>query len=1052
MILKNKALFASAGTGKTYQLTNRFIQILHHTEKPERIIALTFTRASAGEFFNKIIEKLYLAACSEKSARDLSKALDIKADSSRYAFLMGMMLKRLHKHNLQTLDSFLYKITTAFSTDLGIPESVQLLSENATKHYQKIISDRIIYKLNHSSEGETIIKSFWDAFKNSNYGEQKRSIEKTLSKYIEEQHQLFLDAPNEIKWGNFKYIWGTSLEWFQNKNFDWQELSKKLSKAIPKDSKGRELNTYLTATKDISAFPKTLKYNSFLSRCIQNYEAIFSGKARIPIYNKNILIEGVFCKVLSECIQAIISFYIKRSLQCAHGTYKVMEIYDREYEQLVRKKGKLTFSDILCFLNSEANNSNFNLKDPAVRSLIDFRLDAQFDHWLFDEFQDTSRKQWQIIVNLIDEVLQDPTNQRSVYFVGDTKQSLYLWRSSDDRLYQEICEKYKDNIEQPAPLTESYRSSPAIMEAVNAVFDQAKIMETHFGHTVTSRWKKAWKPHFSNPSLSNEEGFATWIDVNSWENFNEETCILKILKNLEPKLEHLSVGILVRKNDEVLSLAHFLREQNLKFPIKIGSSQKPAKDTSVGVTLIAMLKYCTFPSDSATKALLGLIDTSTSGPNLIQRVDTLRPQANALTFDALLLAFSETILEKIETQDARHKDYLRMLIEESRSFQMEEQSNLSDLISFLENYQFNASNTKSQITIETIHRSKGLEYDAIILINNDKRISTKQRIQARRDEKQSIQWILEPFKKEIMQVLPEVCDLQDQIAEQEYYSALCKLYVGMTRAKKALYMVNNLKSPNKNTALAYLKDCLGETHQDIELFDSAKFPVLWQNGNRHWHLSIASNTNPKDELDANSPKLNYHPTHKRLKTISPSKLKLTKKLKNLLGKQSHAIQFGEQVHFGFQQIDWYESNKQIDTLLNTLPHALAKKSLLECFSQKPIQDLFLRKSDKVELWKEKSFSYTEDHVLINGTFDRVHLLKDSNGNYSKATLIDFKTDFIAEGQSLEQTAHKHQEQIDLYQKVLSKLIQLDPCHIERVILFTHVKALYYFPACADRDG
>ena len=114
MILKNKALFASAGMGKTYQLTNRFIQILHHTEKPERIIALTFTRASAGEFFNKIVEKLYVAACSEQEARNLSKALDIKADSSRYAFLMGIVLKRLHKHNLQTLDSFLFKITTAF--------------------------------------------------------------------------------------------------------------------------------------------------------------------------------------------------------------------------------------------------------------------------------------------------------------------------------------------------------------------------------------------------------------------------------------------------------------------------------------------------------------------------------------------------------------------------------------------------------------------------------------------------------------------------------------------------------------------------------------------------------------------------------------------------------------------------------------------------------------------------------------------------------------------------------------------------------------------------
>ena len=60
---RNKALFASAGTGKTFQLTDRFIYILHHTLAPEKIIALTFTRAAAGEFFVKIVEKLYRGEC-----------------------------------------------------------------------------------------------------------------------------------------------------------------------------------------------------------------------------------------------------------------------------------------------------------------------------------------------------------------------------------------------------------------------------------------------------------------------------------------------------------------------------------------------------------------------------------------------------------------------------------------------------------------------------------------------------------------------------------------------------------------------------------------------------------------------------------------------------------------------------------------------------------------------------------------------------------------------------------------------------------------------------
>ena len=64
----NKAMFASAGTGKTFQLTDRFIYILHHTLEPEKIIALTFTRAAAGEFFVKIVEKLYLAFTDNNEA------------------------------------------------------------------------------------------------------------------------------------------------------------------------------------------------------------------------------------------------------------------------------------------------------------------------------------------------------------------------------------------------------------------------------------------------------------------------------------------------------------------------------------------------------------------------------------------------------------------------------------------------------------------------------------------------------------------------------------------------------------------------------------------------------------------------------------------------------------------------------------------------------------------------------------------------------------------------------------------------------------------------
>ena len=72
--IKNIAISASAGSGKTYSLTNRFIYLLHLNERPDRIIALTFTRTAAGEFFQNIIQKL----SRQQKVRQRSRAFQKK--------------------------------------------------------------------------------------------------------------------------------------------------------------------------------------------------------------------------------------------------------------------------------------------------------------------------------------------------------------------------------------------------------------------------------------------------------------------------------------------------------------------------------------------------------------------------------------------------------------------------------------------------------------------------------------------------------------------------------------------------------------------------------------------------------------------------------------------------------------------------------------------------------------------------------------------------------------------------------------------------------------
>ena len=159
---------------------------------------------------------------------------------------------------------------------------------------------------------------------------------------------------------------------------------------------------------------------------------------------------------------------------------------------------------------------------------------------------------------MVDEAIQD--TKRTAFFVGDTKQSLYLWRNSDDRLFQSICDYYQNVIETPTTLSKSYRSAPAIMDAVNSVFDNRQAIQEYYGSITSKRWFKAWEKHYSSEDKQKEIGYASWIDISESD---KETSVANILKGLKGKSDNLSIGILVGKNKEAIELSYYLREQGL---------------------------------------------------------------------------------------------------------------------------------------------------------------------------------------------------------------------------------------------------------------------------------------------------------------------------------------------------------------------------------------------------------------------------------------------------------------------------------------------------------
>ncbi len=1031
--MQNNAILASAGSGKTYTLTNRFIYLLHQFEQPERIIALTFTRTAAGEFFQKIVEKLFTAASNPERAEKLSAELSIDADSDRYRYLLKLLVQNMHRLNLQTLDSFFFRIVSVFALELGLSGNLDLLDEPRTARIRSNTRNQIVNRpitLSHE------LNEFWHAFKQATYRKDARSIGNTVSQYTDQLYERYLETPEADYWGQLNTIWPNGCIWKTGQTIDWNQLASTLIEELPDNLTKAQNNDFFSAAEHIRNYPSAEKLTSLLNNALTASSDIFAGQATIKV-RKEIQLSQPLCNALADCLRAIVWHHLHRALNNTQGVYKILQIYHHQYEHTVRSKGQLSFADLTHLLIPEAAGSPMGAIDTTSRQLMDFRLDSSFDHWLFDEFQDTSRPQWQVVANLIDEVIQDDSGQRSLFYVGDTKQCLYLWRNSDDRLFHDIQKTYNCNGETrivQQPLAASWRSAGPIIDAVNTVFgDQNTIAET-FSADAAARWAQSWQNHETSPATKALSGFACWLEA---QNDTHHEQILQLLNALNPTERGLSVGILVRKNADAAAMADYLRER-CPFHIHNGSAVKPAIDNAAGTALLALLQLAAHPGDTFARGYLELIDISTKGPALVQSAVTLRKRLFSESYQNAIRWAAEQITAHLSENDGWHRERLRQLVDQTHLFADETFTNIDNLIQFLKTSHTGDSTTESTVIVETIHKSKGLEYDVVIFVNEDKFSRSETDITSLKDETGKTNWLLQPIRKEFMQADPELKKLLDQTTSQRDFGNLCTLYVAMTRAKRGLYMISDLKGAHRTSTVHFLKQVLGsEPQADFQIpnFKSqSPLSVLWSTGDANWYETFEAPT-PQTTEGIVPEAQSFPPAHTRLQLARPSTLKSSQiSAARYFDLEQTAAKFGTLVHEAFEQIEWFTE----------LPCGLdraVEQTLQNCFAQPDIRTLFTQPPAPATVWRERAFSYVDDNQFINGVFDRVVIHQDEDGKLLGAEIIDFKTDRIHPGNTLEQATEYHRPQLEAYRTALARISGLEETKIELKLLFTDAQKL-----------
>ena len=1021
---------ASAGSGKTYQLTNRFIHLLVCGQLPERIIALTFTRKAAGEFFAGILTKLAEAAQDTKAAKKLARDIGMQS-TSKAAFeeALRTLVDGMGRLSLGTIDSFFHRVLGFFPLEFGLGAEFEMMSEfHKQQERQHVLENLLAHHETRPKERDDLIESF----RLSTAGQESRNFVGSFEQHLKNCHELLLRVPSASRWGEPELIWPSGNPWAEQKTSlpdmvaDWRlhlDAEQGFTAALQKNWDGiaDHLATW-APRKNLFAKSPTL-----VRLAIENLEAMERGEWEFTYSRKTYQPSSGFSQKLARILRHCVAQELTIKLACTQGIYGLLWAFEERYDVQVRRAGRLTFADLPVLLSPCEGQ-------PLLGSSqldLEYRLDGAFDHWLLDEFQDTSTVQWRVVENLIDEVAQDPGGTRTFFCVGDQKQSIYQWRGGDPQLFDRVANRYEQGAGQEfdiRSLDESWRSCPDVLKLINAVFGDAATLRK-YDETATKDWSKVWNEHVSANPLKETKGHSLYLAVE--EKDQRWPLVANLIERLQPIANGLECAVLVQTNQAVREVVDHLRGALPDIPVVGEAATNPGADNPLGGALLSLFGCAAHPTDRFSR---GHVRMTPLGVSLPTEDDQWESAMRKLQRDVHQDGFEAVAREWIAQLKEQLNDFslwrARQFIELARQFDESGSRNIDEFLRFVPAQELAGASGANVVQVMTIHKAKGLTFDLTIAPDLEgSRLDATRRdaLHAQTDGEGETEWILDLPPKEICAADPQLSTALAQARSEACYENLCKLYVALTRSRRGLYVITTAPSGSSNNYSQLLTETLAEG--DGEPLEESPLPAqkIFEAGGFDW----VEEKPAKEESFIIEPDLiTSERSHPRLVHLRPSSHggTILRGASLFAPHGSDAAAFGRAVHEIFEQIEW--NDETIPELLKQFrqKNPAATDEVARCLDTEEIGELF--KSDtQAEVWRERAFELVVGGEFCSGVFDRVVLRKDN------AEIIDFKTDRV-DSNGLAEAVQRHQPQLALYRRVLARLTGLKEEAITCRLVFT----------------
>ncbi len=595
---------ASAGSGKTYALAKRFLQLLINSRIPQdyvplrAILAITFTNKATVEMKERILEFLKRIAfdCfeSEEQAKDIldSLGVDKKFAQKKARLIMDELIKHYSFFQVQTIDSFINALLLGCAMRIDRSSSFSIRRDYS--QYLAYCLDLVIDQASYDPKVLTFLKEFVKHY---------LLVENQKGWFPKDDILALMESLFQLsnKYGQLFYEYaGKGADVIKKKKALFgkiQELFEEIPEGFNKSAQS-SLNKFVTKSNEI------FELSDVPAKFQQPQVPMNKGKAASKEFSQKWKKIHTQLKEITE-LEATVSYnpYIRLFNGLLGFFQDISKKEDMVFLEELNRKARLLFGE-----------EGFTVAE------LYYRLATRFKHYLIDEFQDTSRLQWRNLEAMVQEGL---STGGSLFYVGDKKQAIYRFRGGEVELFDKVRRGFSQFNVKEHHLTKNWRSQKAIVEFNNQVFSKDNIVEglrssgiakeladdNEAIDEITSVFSDAVQEY----RPENECGYVEVKPIGEGNQQERNKIIkkdvLELIKDLRKRFNYADIAVLTRDNNEVELLTSWLLEAGVAV-----ESEKTLNvlEHHLIRELISLLGFLSSPIDDLSFAAFILGDISES--------------------------------------------------------------------------------------------------------------------------------------------------------------------------------------------------------------------------------------------------------------------------------------------------------------------------------------------------------------------------------------------------------------------------------------------------------